>query len=181
MNCPVCGEAKLKPILLEEGLNANKCPQCHGHWISSDSYFKWVKARGQGEVDNQVSVSAETDSDTKKALVCPDCGRILVKYRLGQEIKFRLDLCGGCNGVWFDRDEWEVLKARRLHDDFHRFFTDAWRQKVLRDETRARNEKIFREKFGPDYDKIMGMKSYIESHPLKPIILAFIQEKDPLA
>ena len=180
MKSPVCGTAKLGEIQFEAKLTALHCPRCNGHWIPSENYWQWIKEHGKALPENPASFYSVPEADTQKALLCPECGRILQKYRLGPDIKFRLDHCGACGGVWFDRAEWEVLKDRCLHDHLHEFFTDAWQKKIRADQARERAIAIYREKFGPeDYEKILGLKNWIEAHPLKRALMDFLTDPDP--
>jgi Zn-finger nucleic acid-binding protein len=110
---------------------------------------------------------------------CPSCKQgTLAVVELEPGLKARQ--CKKCDGVWFDRNEWQTLLSRGLHHKVHEFFTDYYQNQVLREEFRARLEKIYAEKFGaPDYEKIKSIKDWIDNHPLRRIILSFLQDEDP--
>jgi len=77
--------------------------------------------------------------------------------------------------VWFDKDEWEALKARSLHDDVYTIFTASWQSQVRSQESRRAQEEIFRKKFGDEgFDEIQRMKEWIAEHPRKQEILAYL-------
>ncbi|MEK7723973.1 MAG: zf-TFIIB domain-containing protein, partial [Acidobacteriota bacterium] len=77
------------------------------------------------------------------ARLCPECRRILVKYKVGQNIPFLIDRCGQCAGIWLDKGEWEILKRRNLHDDLQKIFTDHWQEEVKKGETRTNLAKMY--------------------------------------
>ena len=85
------------------------------------------------------------------------------------------DQCGNCGGVWFDKDEWEALKARDLHDDIYLIFTAPWQDQVRGQESRRSQEEIYRKKFGDeDFNEIQRMKAWIDGRPRKQEILAYL-------
>jgi Zn-finger nucleic acid-binding protein len=180
MKCPVCKHYKMSQAELEPGLKAMTCVECNGHWISSKDYWEWLDKHGgvlpeKPTADNDLEIK-----DTQEAKLCPDCGRILRKFKIGHDIRFKLDHCGGCNGVWFDKNEWEILKTRNLHDQVHEFFTISWQREILQEKSREMLDKIYTKKFGAgDYEKIKDIKAWIESHPQRRVILGFLNEKNP--
>lgn len=111
----------------------------------------------------------------------PKCRRILVKYKVGRNIPFKIDRCGNCAGVWLDENEWETLKSRNLHDEINKIFTDHWQEKIKQEETREALRTIYEQKFGlEDYKKIRAFKTWINSHEKSGEILAYIRDKNPL-
>ena len=48
--------------------------------------------------------------DVQGAKICPECGRILLKYKVGHGLDFFVDHCSGCGGIWLDKNEWNALK-----------------------------------------------------------------------
>ena len=79
-----------------------------------EDYWKWYSQNTEEkvkwhEIKNHLDVL-----DSTNAKICPDCGRILIKYKVDNRLDFYLDQCGGCNGIWFDKNEWENLKLNNL-------------------------------------------------------------------
>src|SRR5512137_2824484 len=98
--CPVC-EVQLNRILLEQNLPAYSCTSCDGIWISSNEYLAWLGPQSRSTVEKS---DIEGDIplpvvDNRKALLCPDCGRFLRRFKIWPDIEFNLDRCGGCNGI----------------------------------------------------------------------------------
>src|SRR5207244_2897796 len=89
-------------------------------------------------------------SDNAVPKLCPDCGHILLPYHVGHALNFTLDHCGHCGGTWFDKNEWEILKSRNLHDDIHFIFSHVWQAEVFHEERRQAHERLLLEKFGAE-------------------------------
>jgi Zn-finger nucleic acid-binding protein len=180
MKCPVCKTAELNELNLEKNLLANGCENCGGRWISSTEYWNWLQQHDPSlpeqpfaEVDFQVD-------DTIKAKLCPDCGHILLKYKVGHGLDFFLDHCDNCNGIWLDQHEWEVLKVRNLHDELHRIFTTAWQKQVREEEIREKFEQFYAKKFGEaDYAEIKRIREWLEQHSQRSALLAFLSDDNP--
>ena len=64
----------------------------------------------------------------------------------------RLDHCQGCKGIWLDRNEWEALKKRNLHDDPNTMFTSFWQneRRTERPERDALEDIYISRLFGAD-------------------------------
>jgi len=180
MNCPVCQSQTLIPIALHQNLPAQECSQCHGIWLASTAYFTWLKQHGANLAERPAPGLPLPPLEDKRAKICPDCGHILRRYKIWPEVDFYLDHCSTCNGVWLDRGEWVILEARNLHDDLNQFFTKTWQQNLHEEETRRRLERHYLDFFGPhDYDRIQEVRAWLQRHPQRSALLAFLQAEDP--
>ena len=103
----------------------------------------------------------------------------MLRYRVGRGLSFYLDHCGSCNGVWFDRNEWEALKQRNLHDEVHLVFSNAWQNQLRQEEARDILDTIYSEKFQEDYEKIKEIKAWLDDHPERSQILSYSSNPDP--
>ena len=174
MKCPVCRTELLHATTIEGGLPVGTCYNCGGNWLSSDDYQQWL--------NDQDDPGAQRDderplpvSDTSKAKLCPECGHILIKYKVGHDIDFTLDHCGNCNGVWFDQNEWEVLLRRGLHDGLHRVFDEEWQNSLLREEIWQQQKERYRQRLGEDdFAELRRLKRWIDQHPERDMILAYL-------
>lgn len=178
MNCPSCN-APLSDVRLESDLPAKRCTSCGGVWVTASEYLGWLNAKRPNFPDRPATESGpEVDADSLRA--CPNCQRLMMRYRVVPGAKFYLDRCTACHGVWFDKDEWATLVARNFHDNIHEFFTQPWQAKVRAEETRAMLEKLYQNRIGAeDYAKAQEVRAWLAKHPQRLMILAFLQAEDP--
>ena len=181
MRCPRCGTRELEPKEIDVGLHAQVCADCNGKWIEFASYERWLKRIESAPLEPDSDLSGLTIPEFELARMCPRCRRILIKYKVGSSVPFKVDRCSSCAGIWLDENEWEVLRSRNLHDDLHKIFTDHWQGEVSREETRSALEAIYEKKFGPDdYAKILDFKKWVDEHDKAHEIISFIRDKNPL-
>lgn len=182
MNCPVCKYNSLKTREIEPNLFAEVCEKCSGKWISSENYEKWLEHHGDILPElPPIHDSGMSIPEFELARLCPVDRRILIKYKVGRNLPFKIDRCSNCAGVWLDNTEWIALKERNLHDELNKIFTDHWQEEVKKEETRKILEGIYKEKFGgDDYAKIKEFKIWIEQHEKSGEIMAFLRDKNPL-
>lgn len=179
MKCPLCKHIPLAQETVSEPLAMHCCAKCEGKWLSSTNYWSWLDTL-EGELpEKEYSDFSYEVSDSKTAKICPDCGRILIKYKVGHGLNFKLDHCNGCNGVWFDKNEWEMLERKNLHDEVHKIFTTSWQNQVRQEEKNSYFNKSYKQKFGDDYPKLKEFKAWLDAHELKPSILAFLTDPKP--
>jgi Zn-finger nucleic acid-binding protein len=183
MKCPVCKNVFLEDRNLLGNFHVLGCSQCRGYWIRYDDYWNWFTSDSGQETfqDNLTESGAYLPSlESKQAKLCPDCGRILIKYRVDTRLDFYLDHCGYCNGVWLDNNEWELLLHHNLHNKMHQFFTDPWQKKLRAETVKNQLDKNYLRKFGAeDYEKLKKVKLWIDSNDKKSDILAFLMDENP--
>jgi Zn-finger nucleic acid-binding protein len=180
MNCPVCKTTELNKREIEPNLSAMACENCRGRWISLKDYEIWLKLHENlpDVLPKKLKINVP---EFEHVRLCPECRRILVKYRVGQNIPFSIDRCGTCAGAWLEKNEWEVLKRRNLHDDLQKIFTDHWQEEVKKGDTRNQLAKMYETKFGKDdYAKILRFKDWMENHEKEDEIIAYLRDPNPL-
>lgn len=181
MKCPACKMYDITATELETSLASFNCSHCGGNWIRDAEYKEWRKNHGEDLPVKPTNEKAIQFTSVELARLCPDCNRILVKYKVGHDVNFTVDRCGGCGGVWLDKDEWTILKERNLHDNLYEFFTEPWQSEVRREEARRNMEFIYNNKFGEeDYERVKNFKEWMDEHPLRNQILAFVTDDSPL-
>jgi len=182
MHCPVCKTRQLTRVDLDEQLKAATCDGCGGHWLSYSDYDAWLKAHGETLPERFFSDVTFQLEDVQGAKICPECGRILLKYSGGHGLDFCLDHCGGCGGVWLDKNEWEALRARNLHDEIHKVFSTSWQAQVRGDRMRERLEAAYKSRFGAEaYQKVKDVRAWIQAQPQKNALLSFLADEDPFS
>lgn len=179
MKCPVCKTDSLLKQTVSEPLSMSCCTDCDGKWLSSTDYWSWLETL-DGELPEKVYSDFNLEVyDSSKAKLCPECGRILIKFRVGHGMDFKLDHCSSCNGVWFDKNEWEMLESRNLHDEIHKIFTTKWQNEIRLEEKNQYFERMYKQKFGDDYEKVKEFKIWLDAQELKNTILAFLSDPKP--
>ncbi len=186
MKCPFCKNTSLETHQLLQNLNVLSCNRCNGFWLRFDDYWNWYTCTNfdnlLGGLPGLEKESSEYFPvlDSKQAKLCPDCSRILIKYKVDHRLDFYVDHCGSCNGVWLDKNEWEQLKIHDLHTQIHKFFTAPWQKKLQEEIVREQLDKKYTNKFGSaDYEKLKKVKLWMDSNPNKSELLAFLMDQSP--
>lgn len=179
MKCPVCKTASLKETTLAEDLPAHTCTQCGGTWIDSNPYHHWRSQRAASpQQPGRSPFNPQWDTDELK--LCPNCQRMMARYKIFPDVAYYLDRCNHCNGIWFDKNEWEALAERNLQDDLHEFFTHPWQDRLREQEAAHKMEKIYISKFGEvDYALIQNIRGWLRDHPQSQMLLAYLMAEDP--
>lgn len=180
MKCPVCKTDSLGSITLVENLPANQCSNCGGVWLPSNAYIAWWQGRGDDMPQKQAGSNIDPNWNVDELKLCPESGRILARYKILPDTEFYLDRCGHCNGIWFDKNEWDALVEHNLHDNVNEFFTRPWQEDLHVAETRNHLEKLYLEKFGAeDYEHVKQIRAWLKDHPKQGMLIAFLQADDP--
>jgi Zn-finger nucleic acid-binding protein len=94
---------------------------------------------------------------------------------VGHGVSFHLDRCGRCGGIWFDRNEWEILEANGLHDDVHLVFSEAWQAAVRQSDQQQVEEDRLRVLLGDEsLARIQQIKQWLDGHPKKSQLYAYL-------
>jgi Zn-finger nucleic acid-binding protein len=198
MKCPACVNAKLIRCSLEPTLQSLACRQCGGNWVEAQQYFRWLELSGEAGAggdscesptpESEPTEFAPADSaplapatpaasadDDAKARLCPECGRLLARLKVGHGVPFRIDHCGTCGGTWLDAGEWEALRDHGLHRTLHRVFSPTWQAELTRLERRAEHEELLRRMLGPDeLAQVRRFADWIKCRPKRSELLAVL-------
>ncbi len=180
MKCPVCKSTELTSAELDENLTALNCPHCGGNWIRGAEYWKWVENHGSDLAERLHYTESLSLAEPGLPIDCPECRFRMVKFLVGRGLSFTLDHCEGCKGIWLDRNEWEALKKRNLHDDLNLMFTGFWQKEAHRALRKKRMEEIYTSRFGADdYTEIKRIRWWLETKTNREELLAFLIDKEP--
>ncbi len=180
MDCPVCEKSNLKREKMDQDLVGYSCGTCEGHWIGANDYADWLDKAGEVLPEKPFSDISIEVNDNTQAKLCPGCGRIMVKYKVGHGLDFHLDRCGGCGGVWLDTNEWKAMKDRNLHDEIGSVFTAPWQAQIRQKQNAQVLDAIYSKRFGEeDYQKIINMRQWLDAHPHRQAILHFLGDESP--
>lgn len=177
MNCPECGMATMQAEEREDGLRTMKCTTCSGLWVPASHYWRWIERHGENLPEREAAAGGEEleVEESQRIKTCPECRHFLIRYRVGHGLNFSIDRCSACGGLWFERNEWDLLAQRNLHDDVHLIFSAAWQQRAARDEeVRRRDERLRRQLGDADFAEVERLHSWLGTHPRRSAILAYL-------
>ncbi len=186
MQCPSCKNNRLKATKLEDGLPVNGCDKCGGAIISLLHYRDWAERTlhdqdQPNEQDEQIVAEARdaaSDTDSRSALVCPKCSKIMTKFNISGCTKNRLDLCTTCDEAWLDAGEWELLKALSLSKDIPSVFTDPWQRKVRKEIGEIKLKDRFTKIVGEaDMEKAEEVRTWLKEHDKRTEILFYLGQE----
>ena len=181
MRSPVSPEVNLQPKEIEPGLLGYECPQSGGYWIPLPAYEEW-KAQQPASVasipSGQVHSVPVTPDPKRTALICPESGVVMLRYKAGQGLPFHIDRSPATGGVWLDKGEWEALKQRGLHVDLNLIFTASYQRDLRSAEYAQSLEKVFQERIGQsDFQRVAEFKEWMTRHPKHRDIWCYLSDK----
>jgi Zn-finger nucleic acid-binding protein len=179
LRSPVAPNEELITLEVEPGLEAFGCPVTRGIWIPLQSYLNWKQSYA-GEIrplPPGYKPEALEDTD-RSALLCPESGCLLIRYRVGHGLKFHIEHSPQTGGVWLDAGEWEALKSKGLHDELHLIFSASYQHKI---QTEAFDEQLhdrFKARIGEkDFRRAVDFSQWLRQHPRKRDIMAFLRDE----
>jgi Zn-finger nucleic acid-binding protein len=182
MNCPLCLAPTLIPHTVEPDLPAQHCTRCGGLFLASTAYWAWLERHGPLLPERPAPEQPVNTAEPASAKRCPACGYLLLRYAIGHALAFGLDQCGHCNSFWLDRDEWALLRERNLHDKLHKITTAPWQRQLRQEASRAALAAIYTEAFGAtDYAELRRVRAWLDSHPQRQRMRAYLIDRDPYA
>ncbi|MCB9133778.1 MAG: zf-TFIIB domain-containing protein [Anaerolineales bacterium] len=181
--CPLCA-SPLHLTFLEDQLPVHACPNGDGHWLPTNEYLLWLRLQLQHQQATPTSLhmpapASVPQTESEKAKICPDCGRLLRRYKVWPNLDFYLDRCNTCNGIWFDQNEWAILKEHKVHDEINLIFTQPWQEQLRQIEAHHFFEAMYQTRFGEDYEEIKRMRAWLQNHPQKTSVIAYLLDDDP--
>lgn len=179
--CPVCRTATMAMVTLD-GLGARQCTECEGVWVTAAGHaladeHLWPAATPQQRADASDRPSWEAGQEFDPAKLCPYDGRILLKYRLGADVGFRLDRCSACHGIWFDPGEWDELTRLGMRRELALVFTDEWQDAVRAEEQQRLADQLREGRFGAhDLARMREFKAWVDDHEQRSAVLAYLNQ-----
>ena len=175
MQCPLCKNLSLSPVELAPGLSGMACNKCSGVWVDRSKYDVW-RGKQSHDLPEDAMPAQTTVTETHKAKICPQCGHLMLPYRVGHGLSFSIDFCGSCGGVWFDRDEWDAIKAKNLHDNLHDIVSKHWQTAVRQAGLQEAIEQIYARQLGESFSKAQEVRAWLQEQPQKRVILAYLAD-----
>lgn len=177
MKSPVFSDAEMQVREIEPGLTVFECPKSGGLWIPLQSYTAWHENHPSRQSDPSATSKAPVVADDagRRVLICPESGRLLLRYRVGHGLPFHIDRSPVTGGIWLDRGEWEALKSKGLHTSLHLIFTAAYQRQVRSTEYDQSLNDTFRDRIGPeDFLKACDFVAWLCNHPKRRDICCFL-------
>lgn len=184
MKCISCKQGGLIPQKLEPNLPCHECNQCGGVWLTMSDYLNWIdKTSHRAPNDRPAQGALESlTEESASALLCPQSGRIMLKFRLGANCDRSVDYSPAANAVWLDKGEWQLIKQQRLETSLNLVFTDVWQRKIKQELTSQSLEKRFRNRFGDShYEKLQEIHNWIYSQENPSEFIAYLADPTPLS
>jgi len=106
MKCPNCKDKDLVPVMTQQGVEVDFCPQCEGIWLDKNEIYLFTRAPTYLKTKIEEAVQSKKDSTR----LSPVLSRTMVELPiLGGEIN--IDYCPESEGFWLDKDEINKLPA----------------------------------------------------------------------
>lgn len=175
MQCPLCKKDTMAVDRLAPDLEGQRCRQCSGVWLDRTHYDAWRTGQPADLPETETPLQLAVN-DTRKAKICPQCGHLLLPYRVGHGLAFSIDYCGACGGVWCDGGEWEAIKAKNLHDNLHDIVSQRWQLSLRQSEVQASIEQTYARHLGASYAKATEIRNWLRDQPQKAILLAYLAD-----
>jgi len=175
--CPQCKTPTFDSHQLASELDVICCTQCHGLFIASARYFAYLSASAGTAIEPRADLPV---IDSRELKLCPDCGKFMHYYPVGDGLSFGIDKCNTCGGIWLGAGEWEALCRGNLHRKLHAISSDIWQERVGR-QTRAASERaaMLRRLGEEDLAKLESVSAWVQHHPHATEILAYLQRIAP--
>ena len=176
LRSPVFPDTPMHRGEIEPGLFAYACPQSGGVWIPLQAYLGWKEHHGNDQDESPNGyVPVLTDDSRQRALICPESGRVLIRFRVGHGLKFHVDHSPETGGIWLDRGEWEALKSVGIHAELNLVFSASYQRQIRTEDHEEALDRRFRDRIGHgDFEKVALFKRWLADHPKRAHIRSYL-------
>lgn len=144
-------------------------------WVELELYRMWRKNRPQIAAHEYAGEIAEVNDSVR---LCPQTGRLMTRIRVSNDNPLLLDYSVAAQAVWFDKGEWERLKALGLSDQLDAVVSERWQVELREAASRERLEKAMRARFGDAaYEELVRMREWLSAQPNRMEMIAFLNAK----
>jgi len=175
MKCPKCQGRDLRPTKIEQDLAVLGCDCCKGSLLPLFQYRQWAEEHPvEVELEEKHRCVVETD-ETSKALQCPKCSSLMMKYRISSEAENRVDLCASCYDLWLDSGEWQLIKQLEMQGMLPSIFSDYWQNNIKEELSEIAYHARYEAVFGEDYSKLREFKEWLDNIDKKQAVINFLK------
>lgn len=177
MQSPVHPDVTMQLVEIEPGLQVYTCPKSGGIWIPLQNFLEWKEHRKDfGSPLPPGYVAQIADDSHSRILICPESGRLLLRYRVGHGLNFHVDRSPATGGVWLDKGEWEALRNIGLHAELNLIFTASYQRQIRTTEYEETLDRAFASRIGEDdFQKVVAFKKWLAGHPRRRDIHCYLQ------
>ncbi|WP_163337594.1 zf-TFIIB domain-containing protein [Desulfopila sp. IMCC35008] len=169
MYCPKCKGVELRQN--DENLPFT-CPKCGGLWLESHAL-----PRMQELADFSSGGHQNPDHDHKTGL-CPGGHGVLTRTKIEVEQPFYLEKCVQCNGIWFDKGEWQKVSESQFETNLLQLWSRAWQREKRREHQEQEITRLDKEALGEElYYEIIQLAGKISAHPCRSRAVGLFQEE----
>lgn len=179
MKSPVDRTSTMIQREIEPGLIAHTCPKSGGIWIDHEHYWKWLLNQpGFPKPIDSIDDLPELDTDEhNKPLISPESGRLMIKYRVGHGLKFRIDYDATSGGFWLDKGEYELIRKRNLHDELHLICSPEYQLELDKLDTKSIMDQRIESLLGPERCSVIrNLATMIEDPQIHSIAIAYLNQ-----
>lgn len=164
---------------IEPGLIAYTCPKTDGIWIDHKHYWDWLlKQPGFPKPLPAISDLPVPDTDPHNTpLISPESGRLMTKFRVGHGLSFRIDHDPTSGGFWLDKDEYDHIRERNLHDELHLICSPQYQRELAKLDAESAMDQRTQELLGQDTcEHIRSLASKIQDPKLQSVAIAYLNQ-----
>ena len=179
MNSPASPHTPMQSREIEPGLTVYECPVSGGLWIPLQAYLTWKEHQPDTPAPSSSHDPTPSPSEDQKprALICPESGKLLLRYRVGHGLPFYIDRSPATGGVWLEKGEWEALKSKGLHTSLHLICTAGYQRQIRTNEYSQTLTETFRDRIGPeDFARVTEFAAWLSQHPKGRDICCYLMD-----
>lgn len=137
MNCPGC-ENPLRHVRSQSGIAISHCPACEGRWLPGYQYWRWLHQAGK-HARGTVTADTAPPAAVTGSPACPDCELGLQAGSAGRGLRFQVQWCRQCGGLWFPSAQWSLVQPGHLREELEAVYATLWRRERKRARKPARS------------------------------------------
>ncbi|MBU0547739.1 MAG: M48 family metalloprotease [Candidatus Omnitrophica bacterium] len=106
MKCPNCKDKELSPVMTQQGVEVDFCPQCEGIWLDKNEIYLFTRV----PTYLKAKIDAAIKSKKNSIRLSPIFSRPMAELPI-LEGQINIDYCPESEGFWLDKDEINMLPA----------------------------------------------------------------------